>query len=376
MIYLNHAATAHPRPARVLEAVARSLESPPQEPGRSGFRDPLMDCRRAIATLYGLPDPLRVVLTTSATLACNQVIFGLALPPGSHMIASCLEHNSVLRPLRHLVAHHGCELTVLAPGPDGRLSEDRFAEALRPGTRLIACLHVSNVTGAILPVEAIAAVAAEHGIGLLIDDAQGAGVVPLDAGRLPGRCYVVGAGHKGLMGPPGTGFLLLPEADGLRPFLHGGTGVHSDEPLQPKLLPHRLEAGTPNTCGFEGLCAGVLLVMERPSGAAGAHRQALSRRLLERMPAPWRVIDSGVGDDLRGGVVSLVHPKRRPSEVGLALQEIFGIETRWGLHCAPLAHRHLGTHPAGTLRVSVGETNSPDDIDNLLTALVAIEGLP
>jgi selenocysteine lyase/cysteine desulfurase len=225
MIYLNNAATSYPRLPQVVEAVKRSLLAPPQEPGRCGFEDPLMACRSAIAKLYGVADPLRVLLTTSATLGCNQILFGLPLQAGSHVITSCMEHNSVLRPLNELAARNECSLSVLPLEDDGSLSIDRVGGALRPDTRLMAFVHVSNVTGAIFPVQALALLAAGRNVPLLIDDSQGAGLVPLDLASLPGKVFLVAAGHKALQGPPGTGFFIVPDAVSLSPWITGGTGV-------------------------------------------------------------------------------------------------------------------------------------------------------
>ncbi len=369
MIYLNHAATSFPRLPEVLSAVTDSLMSPPQEPGRSGWEDPMMECRRAIMRLFGLSDPLRVVLTASATLACNQILWGLDLPAGSHVITSCMEHNSILRPLADWADRNHGEISHLPLEPDGSFAVSRVEAALRANTRLLAFTHASNVTGVLFPLEDLAQLAARKSLPLLVDASQSVGLIPLDLAAFSSPVFVVGAGHKALQGPPGTGFFIVPEADSLRPWLTGGTGVHSVDRTQPAMLPYRLEAGTPNTCGFAGLRAGVLHVLERTPRVLGDHRSRLARALLENLPSPWKAIAPCPDGDFRAGVVSLAHPEKPPSEVGLMLQEIYGIETRWGLHCAPLAHRHLGTFPEGTLRVSFGETNTLEQVEILQQAL-------
>ncbi|PKN46700.1 MAG: cysteine desulfurase [Deltaproteobacteria bacterium HGW-Deltaproteobacteria-17] len=372
MIYFNHAATSFPRPPAVLTAIQASLTQPPQEPGRSGWEDPLMECRRALMGLFGLEDPLRVVLTASATLACNQILRGLELPPGSHVITSCMEHNSILRPLAAWADQNQGEITYLPLEEDGSFSSGRIRAAVRDSTRLLAFTHASNVTGVLFPMEEIIHLAAERSLPLLIDASQSVGLVPLDLGAISSPVFVAGAGHKALQGPPGTGFFVMAGPDVLKPWIAGGTGVHSLDRTQPPMLPYRLEAGTPNTSGFAGLRAGVLQVLEQTPQVLAAHRCTLAQTLVGDLPTPWRVVSPNPEGDYRTGVVSLSHPEKSPSEVGLMLQEIFGIETRWGLHCAPLAHQHLGTFPQGTLRISFGESNTLEQVAILKDALFQI----
>jgi len=372
MIYFNHAATSFPRLPAVLSAVTDSLVQFPQEPGRSGWEDPMMDCRRALMRLLGLSDPLRVVLTASATLACNQILRGLNLPQGSHVITSCMEHNSILRPLAIWADENHGEITYLPLEDNGSFSVDRVLTALQVNTRLLAFTHASNVTGVIFPMEDLVHLAAARSLPLLLDASQSVGLVPLNLAGISSPVFVAGAGHKALQGPPGTGFFVMAGTTELKPWIAGGTGVHSLDRTQPAMLPYRLEAGTPNTCGFAGLRAGVLHALERTPDVLGAHRRALAQTLVNDLPTPWQVVSPLPDGDYRAGVVSLTHPGKSPSEAGLMLQEIFGIETRWGLHCAPLAHRFLGTFPQGTLRISFGESNTLEQVEILKDALFQI----
>ncbi len=258
--YFNNAATSFPKPASVIDAVSGAMSNPMAEPGRgAGGDDPVQRCREGLADLFGVSDPARVCLLPSCTHALNSVVCGL-LMDGGHAIATALEHNSVLRPLKHMADERGARVTLVPVCGSGRLDPDEVRRRIRPDTRLIAVTHASNVTGAVQPVETLAAVAAEHRIPLLLDAAQSAGAIPLNTGRLPGRVYVAFAGHKGLLGPPGTGGLIVPDAS-LKQTVFGGTGIRSESPRHPSSLPLRHEAGTPNTPGIAGLSAGVHFVL-------------------------------------------------------------------------------------------------------------------
>jgi cysteine desulfurase / selenocysteine lyase len=374
MIYLNNAATTFPKPQTVVNAVHAALIAPPVEPGRAGGDvDPTRGCRETLADLFGVAEPRRVILTPSATHALNLVIYGRLLSrPGSHVVTTTLEHNSILRPLAHLRRNHGIRVTHLEPASDGRVDPAGLLEAARSDTRLIAVTHASNVTGCVQPVEDIALIAAEMGIPLLIDASQSAGSIPLDHGRLPGRVFVAAAGHKGLFGPMGTGVLIVPDERLAQVFV-GGTGVQSDNPLHPSELPLRYEAGTMNLPGIAGLTAGVRFVQDRGVDNLGRHRHRLIHRLRNRL----RSIDGCrlsplANDDGRAGIVSLTLEGGKPDELGFALQASFDIETRIGLHCAPLVHRSLGTLPDGSVRASVAAFNTNEDVEALAEALTTL----
>jgi cysteine desulfurase family protein len=376
--YLNNAATTFPKPLRVLEAVRASLENPPVEPGRSASRiDPVEACRQELAQLFHVPAAQQIVLTPSSTFALNLVIGGLLRgQSGGHCLTTVLEHNSVLRPLEHLRRSQRLDLTYVEPGGDGKLDPHELLSYVRDDTRLIAVTHASNVTGCIQPIEDIASRAADLRIALLIDASQSAGAVDLDYVALPGRVFVAFAGHKGLFGPMGVGGLIVPD-DRLAQIFFGGTGVFSENPLHPTELPIRHEAGTMNLPGIAGLAAGVRFVRERGVDELGRHRNGLVHGIRRRLdPLPGIRLSPLADNDGRAGIVSLAVEGWSPDELAFLLHEVFGVETRGGLHCAPKIHRGLSTSPAGSVRVSVAAFNTEDDVDSLVTALESTARVP
>ncbi len=369
--YLNNAATSYPKPKRVLEAVQRSLQEPPSEPGRSRQnQDPTLPCRERLAKLFHVPAPNQVILTPSATVALNLVIAGcLHEHPKGNCLSTRLEHNSVIRPLEHGRKRFGTQTIYLDPDQDGRIASSSLLRYLDKETRLVVCTQASNVTGCIQPVEEMAEITAEYGVPFLIDASQSAGCVELKYNELPGQVYVAFAGHKGLFGPMGTGGLILPD-NSLEPILTGGTGIQSESLLQPASLPIRYEAGTPNLPGIAGLAAGAEFVLERGIESLGMHRDSLVRSLREKLTRNPRIHLSPLADsDGRAGVVSFRAEGWSTEELGFILGESFGIETRHGLHCAPLIHKTIGTEPQGNIRASVSAFNTEDDILKLADAL-------
>lgn len=373
-LYLNNAATTYPKPPEVLAAVYRALADSPIEPGRSGHgRDPVDQCREELAELFQVADHRQVAVLPSATYALNTVILGLlGEPSGSHAVTTALEHNSVLRPLEHLRHTHGLQIAYVQPRTDGCVTPVDIAAEIDCNTQLIAVTHASNVTGCIQPIAEIAEIAATVGIPLLIDASQSAGAVELEYDRLPGRVFVAMAGHKGLYGPAGVGVLIVPD-NTLRQTVFGGTGVRSESLLHPTDLPLRHEAGTMNLPGIAGLCAGVRFVKERGVDALGQHRNRLVTLLRARLQGlPRCRLSPLANEDGRAGIVAFRLEDWLPDELGRVLHESFGIEVRAGLHCAPLAHTAIGTAPLGNVRVSVGVSNTEQDIETLVGALDTI----
>ncbi len=380
MIYLDNAATSWPKPPGVLEAMARFLTEVGANPGRSGHRLSVeagrivYAAREAVAELFHAPDPLRVVFGMNATEGINLALRGL-LRPGDHVVTSSMEHNSVMRPLRAL-EREGVEVTVAPCSPEGTLDPQTVLSALRPHTRLVVLNHASNVTGTILPVAEVGrALRQMNGPLLLVDAAQSGGAVPIEM-EADGIDLLAFTGHKSLYGPTGTGGLIIGERvplEEFRPLIRGGTGSRSEREEQPDFLPDMCESGTPNGVGLAGLEAGVRWVLERGVEAIRAHEVELTGRLLDGLREIPGVTVYGPADaQLRTAVVSFNIAGMEPSEVGARLDEEYGILCRVGLHCAPAAHRTIGTFPSGTVRFALGAFNTREEVDAALRAVARL----
>lgn len=375
-IYLDNAATSFPKPDSVYAAVDRALRGIGVGPGRGGYRRGMeatrlvFEAREAVAALFGVADSSRLVFTHSATEALNLALFGL-LQPGDHVVTTTAEHNSLARPL-HLLSRRGVTVSRIEADRRGFVAAAQVAAALRPETRLVALAHCSNVTGAIQPLEEIAAVARRAGVLFLVDAAQSAGMIPIDAPAL-GIDLLAAPGHKGLLGPQGTGVLYLAEGVELAPLLVGGTGSLSSEPEQPAAMPERFESGTLNTPGIAGLKAGVEFVREVGVERIRERERALVARLLAGLVDISAVTVHGpAAGEPRGGVVSITVAGLDPQTVGFRLDQEFDISVRVGLHCAPDAHRTIGTYPEGTIRISPGYFTAGQEIDAVVAALSEI----
>lgn len=374
-IYLNNAATSHPKPTQVVESVSRWLTDLPTDSGRdSGAgEDPRSQCRREIAALLNVSEPARVVILPSATYALNLVV-DASVEPGDHVVTTQLEHNSLLRPLAHLAQSRRIRVTHVPPNTDGKVPIQWLEDSLSPSTKLLAVSHACNVTGGIQDVEEIAGLAAEAGVPFLIDASQSVGAVDLDYDNLPGRVHVAFAGHKGLLGPPGVGCLIVPDGNTAQTVV-GGTGIRSEGRLHPPELPLRHEAGTPNYPGVAGLSHGVRFVRERGVDTEGRHRDTLVHLTRERLAQVKGAIFLPLpDDDGRAGIVSFNLEGHAPDALAHAMQQIFGIHTRAGLHCAPLIHQTMGTAPLGTIRASFGWANTESDVDALVDAVDQLKG--
>jgi len=369
MIYANHAATSWPKPPEVLEAVDRALREPPCEVERSGAaggRDVRTACREALATLFNAPDPAGVILTGGSTHALNLLLDGL-LRDGGHAVTTTVEHNSVLRPLFRLRKESGAQLTLVACDGQGRLDPDDIVSAMTPATKAVVVNHSSNVTGAVADLAPVGAACRERGIPFVVDASQSAGCQPVDMEK----CLVDAlafAGHKGLGGPAGVGGAVLSPNLRFRPIMVGGTGIRSDLLEQPATLPLLYEAGTPNFPGIAGLEAGVRRCLRTGVAAIGARLQDLMDRL-------WSGLEAIDGARLFGGppkgraaVQSFLLEGMDPADTGYVLQESYGIVCRAGLHCAPLVHKALGTEEKGTVRLSLGFSNTEEEVDRMVEA--------
>lgn len=377
-IYLDNAATSWPKPDCVYEAMVRFMREVGASPGRSGHRLAAeaerirFDAREAIAELLGVRDPLRVVFALNATAVLNLVIQGL-LPPGSHVVTTSMEHNSVMRPLEQC----GVSVSIMPCNPDGTLDPDAVDQHIRPKTRLIVVNHASNVCGTVLPIRAIGAKARQRGIPFLVDAAQTVGCRPIDL-QADNLDLLAFTGHKSLLGPSGTGGLVIHEDFdiGLLPALtSGGTGSRSEQETQPDFLPDKYEAGTPNIVGIAGLGAAVRYILDRGVEQIRQYERDLTQRLVEGLCGIAAVRIFGVQDPTRQtATVSFTVDGRSVSEIAQALDERFGIMCRPGLHCAPQAHRTLGTLPEGTVRFALSPFTTEAHITRAVDAVASLAG--
>jgi cysteine desulfurase/selenocysteine lyase len=369
-IYLDNAATSWPKPPSVYEAVERYQRACGAPAGRSAYREAVEAsravnaARQGLARLMGVADYRRIVFAANGTDALNMALHGL-LRSGNHVVTTVVEHNSVLRPLRWLEERAGVEVTRVGCDPHGVVDPQAIAAALRPHTRLVAVSHASNVTGAVQPIAEIGTIAHRHGCLMLVDAAQSLGHLPCDFGSLPVD-LVAAPGHKGLLGPLGTGLLYI--APGIEELLEsqrqGGTGSHSDEDRQPFDLPDKFESGNLNVAGLVGLEAGVEFLMDRGVQAVRADEEAFTARLMAGLADIAGVTVFGPPPNERVGVVSVKVGDYDPQEVAAMLDAACRVQVRSGIHCAPLMHRALGTLEAGgTVRFSVGPFTTADEID-------------
>ncbi|MDG4475558.1 aminotransferase class V-fold PLP-dependent enzyme [Thiovibrio frasassiensis] len=374
-IYLDNAATSFPKPPEVAEAMHRLIQEISLSPGRSAHRFSLaasrviFEARERIAEFFDCPDSSRVAFTSNVTEALNVGIFGL-LEPGDHVLTTGMEHNSVMRPLRYLEKTRGIRLEILPTDITGGIDPDDIPNHLHDKTRLLIINHVSNVTGAMADLAAIGV--RKGGALLMVDAAQSAGVFPLKMEGM-GIDFLAFTGHKGLFGPPGTGGFLLREGIMAPPLKMGGTGSNSELEEQPQQMPDCFESGTPNTLGIGGLAAGLAFIQKTGRETIRRHEAHLTRLLLEGLSQIEGITVHGPAASAnRGSAVSLTMAGKSVSDLAFLLDRNYAIMARAGLHCAPAAHRSIGTFPQGTLRLSPGFFNTEAEIQTVLAALKQI----
>lgn len=374
MIYLDNAATTMHKPQTVIDAVTQAMCSLGNA-GRgatSGALDAartIHACRAKLARLLGCSRANRVCFTPNSTAALNTAINGV-VRPGDHVVTSVLEHNSVLRPLNRLTAEQGVTVEHAGCDANGVLDYDELERLVTPGTRAVVVTHASNVTGNAVDIARVAAMAHAVGALVIVDASQSAGTAHIDMQTM-GLDVVCFTGHKGLMGPQGTGGLAVAEGVDVAPWAMGGTGVHSFDALQPLEWPTRLEAGTLNGHGIAGLSAGLDFI-EAQGGveAIAAHERALADRFLAGVREIPGIKLYGVFDQpTRSAIVSLNVGDIDSAEISDALMQGWGIATRPGAHCAPLMHRALGTERQGVVRFSFGYFNTDEEVDTAIDAL-------
>lgn len=385
-IYLDNAATSFPKPEGVVRAMAEYSTRIGASPGRGSYEEArrgagvLGRCRERLCQLFGGRSPEHVVFTLNCSDALNLAIHGLVGPEAgkgrsAHVVTTAMDHNSVLRPLRRL-ERAGVGFTRVAASPDGGIDPRGIERAIRPETRLVAVVHASNVSGTLLDVAAVGEICRRRGVPLLVDAAQSLGHVPVDVGAM-GIDLLAFPGHKGLLGPLGTGGLYLrPGMEELvEPVRQGGTGSRSESDEQPTDLPDRYEPGSHNTVGIAGLLAGVDWVLERGVAGLREHEAGLMGLLGEGIASIGGYRVHGPREiDRRVGVFSLTHPLVGPGRLAFELERRGGVLARAGLHCAPWAHDALGTaEGGGACRLSLGPFVTRENVERACATLAEID---
>jgi len=399
LIYFDNAATSFPKPPQVTEAMVHFMTEVGANPGRGGHalakeaERIVQHTREGLTRLFNIPDPGRIVFTLNITEAINTVLNGF-LNEGDHIITTAMDHNAVLRPMKHLESKGMITTDIIPCDRQGFLDLDALKKALKRNTRLVIVNHASNVCGTLQDIAAVKNIIGD--IPLLVDTAQTAGCYPIDVVR-DGIDFLAFTGHKSLLGPQGTGGLYLREGLTLRPLKRGGTGTLSESLDQPDFLPDALESGTQNNVGIAGLGAGVDFILETGVETIMKHERELTALLIQGLReitgvtiyGPLDVtkqtstvsitFDSllpGGEDQSLGGCGSInlawMEEGPLPSEAGGILNKNFDILVRAGLHCAPLAHKALGTFPEGTIRLSMGYFNTQEEVETVVKAVQRI----
>lgn len=374
MIYLDNAATSFPKPENVYTSMEKCIKTYCANPGRGSHSMSVQSSlevnstREKLASLLKTNDSLNICFTKNATEALNMAILG-CLKEGDHVITTCMEHNSVLRPLKTLEKYNGIKLTIVEGDGMGRIDPFIIKRHINKKTRLIACTLSSNVNGIIMPVREISKIAESKGILFLLDASQGLGSIDIDLGRIY-TSMLAFPGHKGLLGPQGTGGLYVSSGVRLNPLMSGGTGSKSEYLLQPDIMPDRFESGTLNTPGIVGLGAGVEFVLKTGLSEIKRKKDTLIKRLNDGL-SQNRSIKLYNPQDVNenSGIVAFNVKDTDSSEICALLDKRYSIECRSGLHCAPLAHKHFNTNKTGMIRLSVGYFNTMDEIDNTILAI-------
>ncbi len=373
IIYFDNAATSWPKPETVYNSLCSFLREKGANPGRSGHRLAqeaewaVEETRNILADFFGVEKSERIVFALNCTDALNIAIHGV-VKKETHVVTTALEHNSVTRVLNELKDRKSIRVSVVEPDSKGYIRPSLISEKIKKDTSLIIINHASNVTGAIQPAGEIAQIARRKGIPLLLDAAQSSGVVDLDL-KKSGITLCAFPGHKGLLGPTGTGGLYVSEDVDISSFRQGGSGSDSSLPRQPEEYPFHLEAGTQNTSGIAALAEGVKYVKDNFKEIKKTEEEILSFLLEEFEKITGLKVYGSKSTGSRLGVISINLKGWSPDDLGAVLDENFNIAVRSGLHCAPGAHRCLGTFPEGTVRISCGPFNTLSQAEVLVRAL-------
>ena len=375
MIYLDNAATTLHKPQQVIDAVVHAMQSMgncargTHEEALDAART-VYDARVRLASLFGCPRVDHVAFPANSTEALNMAINGL-IDPGDHVISTDLEHNSVLRPLYRLEAEHGAELSFVPADKLGNVDYADFERLMKPNTRAVVCTNASNLTGTVLDIERIAKTAHSHGALVIVDASQTAGCWPIDMKKM-GIDVLCFTGHKGLMGPQGTGGICVKEGIEIRPFKVGGSGVQSYSRTHPAEYPTRLEAGTLNGHGIAGLGAAAKFISETGVENIHAKERSLMLRFYEGVKNIEGVTVYGDFTKDKTAIVALNIRDYESGEVSYELSQGYGIATRPGAHCAPRMHKALGTAEVGAVRFSFSFYNTEEEIDEAVRAVAEL----
>lgn len=379
LVYLDHAATSWPKPPEVAAAMMDALQHSGANAGRGnhslaiGTGRVLVRARAMLAKLFTVSNAQDIAFTYNTTMGLNMAIKG-TLQSGDHVISTMTEHNSVRRPLEYLRRSIGVEVDYLQVDSEGQIDLLELQKAFRHNTRMVICNHSSNLLGSVLPVGVIGDMAKSHGAVFLVDAAQSAGSLDIDVTEM-NIDLLAFPGHKGLLGPQGTGGLYISPHLDLEPLMHGGTGSQSENDDMPTVRPDRYEAGTQNAVGAAGLLAGVKAVMSL--GTEQIHKQewVLTQQLMEGLAyiPGMRILGPGQGIQ-RSGIVSFVLEGQESAEIAHRLDREYNIAVRAGMHCTPLAHKAADTLGSGAVRASVGVSTTEEDINRLLDAMAEMYG--
>lgn len=377
-IYFDNAATSWPKPDVMMQAMIDFNNGVGANPGRSGHRLSveasriIFNTRETIASIIGADDPDTVIFTRNATEGLNTILRGF-LKPGDHVVTSSMEHNSVMRPLRALELD-GIELSIARCSSAGDILPDDILASIKDNTRMIIVTHASNVTGTITPIADISDIASKYGVVLVVDAAQTVGSVAIDV-MDSGVDILVFTGHKSLYGPQGTGGFYIKR--GLEmliaPLERGGTGSRSEFEEQPEFMPDRFESGTPNTIGIAGLGATARHISD--IGIDKIHNKEINlmKMFVDGISTIGGIkVYGNIDTTMRTPLVSFNIDGMMPSDISYYLDERFNILSRPGLHCAPSAHRTLGTFPYGTVRFSFGMFTTEEEIEASVKAIKTI----
>nr|WP_207750808.1 aminotransferase class V-fold PLP-dependent enzyme [Intestinimonas butyriciproducens] len=374
-IYFDNGSTSFPKAPGVGDAIRDIIEHGAYNINRGGYEgayevaDMVLTTREQLCRLFHFSESRNVVFTPSITYSLNYVIKGL-LKPGDHVIVSSMEHNGLMRPLVQM-AHQGVSFDAAQADRDGVLDPQKVEDLIRPNTRAVMMLHASNLCGTMLPIQKVGEICARHGLIFVVDTAQTAGVFPIDMEKMhiDALCFT---GHKGLRGPQGVGGMLLRDelCSQMTPLISGGTGSRSDSEEVPDFMPDRFESGTMNLPGIAGLHRALTYLEEYGMENIARQELAICQRFIDgALTLPDTRVVGKLNTQDRAAIVSLDFQKMDNAEVSFLLDNQYGVMTRCGLHCAPRAHKSLGTFPQGTVRFSFSHHNTPEEVDTCIEGL-------